>query len=75
MRIFDSDGAPYSYEHLGRLAPEPPPEWQANGRLRVEIPVKDFPTTARDEDELLADLVMAYNLQDADVLDFDMEDA
>lgn len=73
MRIFDSDGAPYSYEHLGRLAPEPPPEWEFNGRVYAEWDVRNFATTATDETELKNDL-RAYFAKDSDTLDFDMED-
>ena len=71
MRVFDTDGAPISYEHLGRLAPEPPGEWEASGRLYAEIEIRDFPTTATTEHELIQDLVRAYHLRDADTLDFD----
>ena len=74
MRIFDSDGAPLSYQHLGRLAPEPPPEYEVTGRLYAEIEVTQFPTTATTEHELIQDLVKAYHLRDADTLDFDLEE-
>lgn len=73
MRIFDSDGAPYSYEHLGRLAPEPPPEWEFNGHVHAVWEVRDFATTATDDKELRDDL-RAYFAKDADSLDFDMEE-
>ena len=75
MRIFDTDGAPISYEHLGHLAPESPGEWEATGRLYAEIEIRDFPTTATTEHELIQDLVRAYHLRDADTLDFDLEEA
>src|SRR5699024_8801122 len=73
-RIFDSDGAPLSYQHLGRLAPEPPAEHEVTGRLYAEIELPQFPTTATTRHELLKDLINAYHLRDADTLDFDMEE-
>lgn len=72
-RVFDNDGAPIDYQRLGTLAPEPPREWEFNGTLRAEWEVRDFPTTATNDDELLAEL-RAFFAQDADVLDFDTED-
>src|SRR5699024_6149655 len=73
-RIFDSDGAPLSYQHLGRLAPEPPAEHEVTGRLYAEIEITHSPTTATTRHELLQDLINAYHLRDADTLDFDMEE-
>lgn len=73
MNIFDSDGAPISYEHLGWIAPQPDPEWYFTGRVYAEFDVTDFATTATHEDELKNDL-RAYFAKDADTLDFDMED-
>ena len=73
-RIFDSDGAPLSYQHLGRLAPEPPAEHEVTGRLYAEIEITQFPTTATTRHELLQDLINAYHLRDADTLDFDREE-
>src|SRR5699024_7174147 len=72
-RIFDSDGAPLSYQHLGRLAPEPPAEHEFNSPRYAEIDITRFPTAAPTRHELLQDLINAYHLRDADTLDFDME--
>src|SRR5699024_2489186 len=74
VRIFDSDGAPLSYQHLGRLAPGPPAEHEVTGPLHAEIEITQFPTTATTTHELLQDLINAYHLRDADTLDFDMEE-
>ena len=38
MPIFDTDGAPISYEMLGRIAPDPDSEVTVTGRLYAEIP-------------------------------------
>ena len=73
MPIFDTDGAPISYEMLGRIAPDPDSEVTVTGRLYAEIPVTGFETNAQNDDELIADLLKAYVLKDADVLDFDAE--
>lgn len=74
MRIFDSDGAPLSYERLGALAPDPGGPWKITGRLYAEIPITDHETETESEAALLAELVRAYHLKDADTLDFDMEE-
>lgn len=73
MRIFDSDGAPISYEHLGSLAPDPGGPWKITGRLYAEIPITDHETYTDSDQELIRELVEAYRLGDADVLDFDQE--
>ena len=73
MPIFDTDGAPISYEMLGRIAPDPDSGVTVTGRLYAEIPVTNFETNAQNDDELIADLLKAYVLKDADVLDFDAE--
>ena len=73
MPIFDTDGAPISYEMLGRIAPEPDSEVTVTGRLYAEIPVANFETNAQNDDELITVLLKAYVLKDADVLDFDAE--
>ena len=74
MPIFDTDGAPISYEMLGRIAPEPDREVTVTGRFYAEIPVTNFETNAQNDDELITDLLKAYKLADADVLDFDAEE-
>ena len=74
MPIFDTDGAPISYEMLGRIAPDTDSEVTVTGRLYAEIPVTNFETNAQNDDELIADLLKAYVLKDADVLDFDAEE-
>ena len=74
MRIFDADGAPLSYQHLGRLAPDPDREVTVTGRFYAEIPVTNFETNAQNDEELIADLLKAYKLADADVLDFDAQE-
>lgn len=74
MRIFDADGAPLSYQHLGALAPEPDREVTVTGRFYAEIPITNFETNAQNDDELIADLLKAYKLADADVLDFDAQE-
>lgn len=74
MRIFDSDGAPISYERLGSLAPDPGGPWKITGRLYAEIPIADHETYTDSDQELIRELVEAYRLGDADTLDFDMED-
>ena len=73
MPIFDTDGAPISYEMLGRIAPDPDSEVTVTGRLYAEIPITNFETNAQNDEELIADLLKAYKLADADVLDFDAE--
>ena len=74
MRIFDSDGAPISYERLGSLAPDPGGPWRITGRLYAEIPITNHETNTDNDQALIRELVEAYRLGDADVLDFDMED-
>ena len=73
MPIFDNDGAVISYEMLGRIAPDPDSEVTVTGRLYAEIPITNFETNAQNDEELIADLLKAYVLKDADVLDFDAE--
>ena len=51
MPIFDTDGAPISYEMLGRIAPDPDSEVTVTGRLYAEIPVTNFETNAQNDDE------------------------
>ena len=51
----------------------PDSEVTVTGRFYAEIPVTNFETNAQNDDELIADLLKAYVLKDADVLDFDAE--
>ena len=51
MRIFDSDGAPLSYQHLGRLAPEPPAEHELIQDLIDAYHLRDADTLDFDMEE------------------------
>lgn len=70
--VFDPDGAPYSYQHLARLAPEPPEPVLVRGRATLEIQF-EFETMAETMDELIEDFIAQHDIPDADTINLEVE--
>lgn len=71
--VFDADGAPYSYERLGTLAPEPSEPVLVRGRAYLEVPF-EFETMAETMDELIEDFIAQHDIPDADQISLEVEE-
>lgn len=71
--VFDPDGAPYSYERLGTLAPDPADPVLVRGRAHLVIPF-EFETMAETMDELIEDFIAQHDIPDADQIELEVEE-